>query len=404
MRRAHLLILVALAGLGADWPQFLGPSRNGTSAETGLADTWPAKGPPVVWDREVGDSYASPVIARGRLLLFHRIGNEDVLQDLDAATGKPGWKYAYPTSYSDALGKGDGPRSTPVVAAGKVYLLGAGGQLHCVDARTGKKVWARELLSEYTVPNSFFGFGSSPLVEGKLLIVNVGGDGSGIVAFDQGSGKKVWKATSDEASYASPIAATVDGVRHVFFFTRTGLVSLDPASGKVRFSKRWRSRQFASVNAASPVLLGGNHLFLTASYDTGAVLLKVKKDGVEEVWKNNTSLSAHFSTPVAVGDQLYGFDGRQEFGAQLRCLDWKTGKVRWTEKGFGCGSLLAADGKLFVLGEHGELVLLKSSPDRYIEKARATVLGSPCRALLALSNGLLYARDGRKLVCWKVKK
>jgi outer membrane protein assembly factor BamB len=404
MRRAPLLLLIAVASLAADWPQFLGPSRNGTSAETGLVDTWPAKGPPVVWERAVGEGFASPVVASGRLLLFHRVGNEDVLQDLDAATGKPGWKYAYPTTYSDGYGKGDGPRSTPVVASGKVYILGAGGQLHCVDRKTGKKVWAKELLSEYTVPNSFFGVGTSPLVEGKLLIVNVGGSDAGIVAFDRDSGKEVWKATSDEASYSSPIAATVDGVRHVFVFTRTGLVSLDPASGKVRFSKRWRSREFTSVNAASPVLLGGNHLFLTASYGTGAVLLKVKKDGVEEVWKNKTSLSAHYNTPVAVGGQLYGFDGRQEFGPRLRCIDWKTGEVRWTEKGHGCGSLLAADGKLFLLNEHGDLVLLKPSPDEYVEKARATVLGSPCRAPLALANGLLYARDGKKLVCWKVKK
>jgi outer membrane protein assembly factor BamB len=193
-------------------------------------------------------------------------------------------------------------------------------------------------------------------------------------------------------------------VRHVFFFTREGLVSLDPANGKVRFSKRWRARLHESVNAACPVLVGGNHLFLSASYGTGAVLLKVKKDGALEVWKNNTSLSAHFSTPVAVGDQLYGFDGRQEEGARLRCIDWKTGEVAWTQTGHGCGSLLAADKKLFMLNEHGDLVLLGVNSDKYDEKARATVLGKPCRAHLALANGLLYGRDDRKLVCWKVKK
>jgi outer membrane protein assembly factor BamB len=398
------LACLVLAGLAADWPQLLGPDRNGHSAETGLLDTWPAKGPPQVWEREVGEGYASPVIASGRLILFHRVGNEDVVQAFDAATGKPQWKYSYATTYQDDFGKGDGPRSTPVVAGGKVYTLGAAGQLYCIDLKTGKKVWAKELHADYTVNKGFFGVATSPIVEDKLLIVNVGGTGAGIVAFDRDSGKEKWKATSHEASYSSPIAATVDGVRHVFFFTREGLVSVDPASGNVHFSKRWRSRIDASVNAACPVLLGGDHLLLTASYGTGAVLLKVKKDGVEEVWKNNTSLSAHFNTPVAVGDQLYGIDGRQEGGATLRCIDWKTGKVRWSDTGNGCATLLAADKKLFLLSEHGDLVLLRPSGEEYSEKARATVLGKPCRAHLALANGLLYARDGKKLVCWKVKK
>jgi outer membrane protein assembly factor BamB len=394
---------LALGALAADWPQLLGPSRNGTSTETALVDTWPRKGPPVVWQRPVGEGYASPVVAAGRLILFHRVGDEDVVESLEARTGKPQWKYPYRTNFESPYGKGNGTRSTPVVAADRVYTLGGGGQLHCLDLKTGRKVWAKELHELYRVPRSFFGVGTTPLVEGKLLIVNVGGEGAGVVAFDRENGKEVWKATSHEASYSSPIAATVDGVRHVFVFTRTGLVSVSPADGKVRFTKRWRSRIDASVNAAMPVLVGGDHLFLSSSYNTGAVLLKVKKDGVEEVWKNQTSLSAHFSTPVAVGEQLYGFDGRQEEGAVLRCIDWKTGKVRWTEKDYGCGSMVAAGKKLFVLSEHGDLALLEANPARYTEKARATVLGSPCRAHLALANGLLYGRDGRKVVCWKVK-
>jgi outer membrane protein assembly factor BamB len=398
------LICVCLTPLAADWPQILGPARNGTSTETGLVDGWSRKGPEVVWQRNVGEGYSSPVVASGRLILFHRVGNEDVVQSLEATTGKPQWRYAYPTAFVSAYGKGNGTRSTPVIAAGKVYTLGGGGQLHCVDLKTGTKVWAKELHEVYRVPQSFFGVGTSPIVEGKLLIVNVGGEGAGIVAFDRDSGKEVWKATSDEASYSSPIAASVAGVRHVFFFTRTGLVSVNPANGAVRFTKRWRSRIDTSVNAAMPVLLGSDHLFLSASYGTGAILLKIKKDGIEGGWQNRTSLSAHYSTPVAVGDQLYGFEGRQEEGAVLRCIDWKTGKVRWTEKGYGCGSILAADRKLFVLSESGDLALLEANPARYTEKARASVLGEPCRAHLALANGLLYARDNRKLICWKVKK
>jgi outer membrane protein assembly factor BamB len=399
-----IVLSLAIAGLAGDWPQLLGPDRNGISNEKDLVNSFGKDGPPVVWQHAVGDGYASPAIAGGKLVIFHRVEDDDTIECLSAATGKPQWKYTYRTDYRDALGKGDGPRSTPVISGNNVYTLGAAGQLLCLNVRTGTKVWQKDLLKSYTVPQSYFGVGATPLIEGKLLLVNVGGEGAGIVAFDRDTGKEVWKASEDGASYSSPIAATIDGIRHVFFFTRQGLVSLDPADGKVRASKRWRARYDASVNAAMPVLLGGKYLLLTASYETGAVLLKVRKDGVDEEWKSKTALSAHFSTPVAVGDQLYGFEGRQEVGAQLRCIDWKTGKVRWTEPGFGCGSIIAAGKKLFVLSESGELALVEATGERYQEKARAAVLGAPCRAHMALADGLLYARDRGKLVCWKVKK
>jgi outer membrane protein assembly factor BamB len=268
----------------------------------------------------------------------------------------------------------------------------------------GKKVWQRALHVAYTVPMSFFGVGTSPVVEGKRVLVNVGGEGAGIVAFDAETGKEVWKATGHEASYSSPVVATLAGVRQAIFLTREGLVSLDPATGRVRYSKRWRSRINASVNAATPVVLPGDHLFLSACYGTGAVLLKVKKGGVEEVWKSDEVLSCHFSTPVAVGPYLFGYHGRQEEGAVLRCVEWKTGKVRWTEGGFGCGSAIVVGEKLILMSEGGELVLAKASGDRYREEARAAVLSRPVRAHLALADGRLYGRDNKKLVCWGVKE
>jgi hypothetical protein len=387
----------------ADWPQFLGPHRNGVSAETGLRGGWPRKGPAVLWERSVGEGYSSPVVADGRLILFHRVGAREVVEALDAGSGKGLWKFAYPTAYEDPFGKGNGPRATPAVAGDRVYTLGAAGVLTCLGVKDGKKVWQRALHKDYTVPPSFFGVGTSPLVEGGLVLVNVGAPGAGIVAFDRDTGKERWRVTDDEASYASPVAATI-GVRHVLFFTRTGLVSVDPAAGTVRFRKRWRSRIHASVNAASPVVLGGRYVFLSACYGTGAVLLKVRKDGVDEVWKGNDSLSCHFDTPVPVGPYLFGCDGRQEEGARLRCIAWKDGKVRWTKEGFGCGSVVAAGGKLFGLSEAGELILADASGDRYKELARAAVLRGPCRAGLALAGGRLYARDGTRLVCWDVRK
>ncbi len=397
------LALVLAGAAAADWPQFLGPARNGTSEETGLAASWPAKGPPIVWQRDVGEGYSAPVVAGGKLIFFHRVGDLEMVECLQADSGKTLWKHAEPTSYSDPLGKGDGPRSTPAVAGDRVWTLGPGGRLLCLRLSDGKKLWQRALLEDYEVPASYFGVGTSPLLEGDLLLINVGSPAAGIVAFHKDTGREAWHATDHQASYASPVAATIDGVRHVFFFTREGLVSLDPASGTVRFAKHWRSRMDASVNAASPVVFDG-HVFLSACYRTGAVLLKVHKDRVDEVWHNDRSLSCHFSTPVYLEGHLYGFEGRQEEGARLRCIEARTGKVCWTQEGYGCGSMILADGRLIVLSEGGELALLKPDPGRYQELARAAVLGRPCRAHLALSEGKLYARDDRKLVCWDLRK
>jgi outer membrane protein assembly factor BamB len=401
-----LLFAAVLAAVGADWPQLLGPARNGSSPEKGLLDSWPDKGPPVLWDREVGEGYSGPVIAGGRLVLHHRVGDEEIIDCLEAATGKELWKHKTSTNYEDPLHKGNGPRSTPAIAAGHLYTLGPAGLLLCLRMEDGKKVWQRALLEDYEVPPSFFGVGTSPLVEGKLVLVNVGGRDAGIVAFDKDTGKEVWKATGQGASYASPVAATIDGVRHVLFFTREGLVSVDPANGSVRFTKRWRARINTSVNAASPVVFDG-HVFLSSCYNTGAIVLRVMKDGVEEVWNNDDALSCHFNTPVYLDGYLYGFHGREDVpdeGGQLRCVEAKTGKVQWEAPGRGVGSLLLADGRLIALKESGELVLFRPDAEKYREASRAAVLSNPCRAHPALADGRLYGRDGRKLVCWYLKK
>jgi outer membrane protein assembly factor BamB len=377
--------------------------RNGVSSESGLLATWPNAGPPELWKHEVGAGYAGPVVAGEWLILFHRVDAEEVVEGLEAATGKPQWKHHYKTKYHDAFGKGDGPRATPLIAGENVYTLGAEGRLTCLKLKNGEKAWDRDLLAEYKPRKGFFGVGTSPIVEGGRLLVNVGAKGAGIVAFNADDGKELWKATDQEASYSSPVAATIDGVRHVFFFTREGLVSLDPKEGTERFSLKFRSKIDASVNAATPVIVG-DHLFLSASYGTGAIVLKVHKDKADEVWKNDDSLSNHYDTSVHVAGYLFGLDGRQEEGARLRCVDFKTGKVQWTKEGFGCASMIGADGRLIALTEAGDLMLIEPDAKEYKEKVRASVLSSPCRAPLALANGRLYGRDGKTLICWNVKK
>ncbi len=403
-RRCVCLVLGTSLLLAADWPQFLGPNRDGRSTETGLLASWPKEGPPELWDKKLGEGWASPVVAGDRLIVFHRLDDKEIVECLEPATGKERWKFDYPTKYSDRFGFDEGPRATPLIAGDKVYTLGAEGRLHCLELATGKKVWVKALLTDYQAPPSFFGVGSTPLLDGDKLIVNIGAKGAGIVAFDAATGKELWKATGDEASYSSPAAATINGTRHVVFLTREGIVSLDPADGALRFRKAWKSKNKNSVNAATPLIVG-DQLFVSASYDTGAILLKIGKDGPVEVWKSDEVLSNHYNTSVAHDGFLYGIDGRQDIGAaRLRCVELKTGKIRWTETPFGCAALVYADGNLIVLTDKGVLVLIEATPDGYREKGRAAVLTKPCRCAPALADGRLFARDGKRLVAWNLKK
>ncbi len=399
-----LLALLALAACAADWPQFLGPNRDGVSAETGLAATWPKAGPPVVWERKVGAGWSGPVVSGGGLILFHRVGDDEVVERLDAATGKEVWRFTYPTTYRDDFGFDEGPRSTPLIAAGRVYTLGAAGDLHCLDFNTGKRIWGRNVEKDYQAKKGFFGVATSPVLEDGVLLINVGGKGAGIVAFAADTGNEVWKATDDAASYSSPVVATIQGKRQAIFFTREGVVSLAPKTGEVYFRVPRRARINASVNAATPLVIG-DQLFSSASYNVGATLFQLRDEGPPaEVWKSDEVLSNHYNTSVHHNGFLYGLDGRQEEGARLRCVELKTGKVRWNKERFGCASLVLAEGRLLLLAENGDLVLVEASPESYRELARATVLTKGCRAQIALADGRLYGRDTQKLVCWNVKK
>ncbi len=399
-----LWTVAALGALADDWPQIFGPHRNGSSAEKGLVQSWPKNGPPLLWQRTVGEGYSGPVVAGERVILFHRVGDEELVECLRADTGKTLWKSAQATNYEDMLGKGNGPRATPVIAGKHVVTIGADGWLQCLDLETGKRDWGRSITQDYQVPQSFFGVGSSPLVEGKLILVNVGGRDAGVVAFDLETGKEAWKLGRDGASYASPVACTVDGARHAVFFTRDGVVIADPERGIERYRQRWRARYDASVNAATPLVIG-DQVFVSASYETGALLLRLTKNGAEEIWKNNDLMSNHYNTCAHADGHLYGFDGRQEAGASFRCVNLKQQKICWNQPRFGCGSIILAEGHLIVLTERGELVLAQASPKTYREKARAQVFaGGPYRAEIALAHGRLYARDQEKLACWNLKK
>lgn len=220
-------------GFGEDWPHFLGPSRDGVYRGEDLAVSWPRSGLPVVWQKKVGEGFSGPVISRGSLILFHRVGGEESVEALDANTGKTSWSFRYPTTYRDNFGFDEGPRSTPAVAGGRVHTFGAEGVLHCLDLKTGQKIWSVDIREKFRAPKGFFGAACSPLVQGGALFLNVGGrDGAGLVAFDTKTGKILWSTTDDEAGYASPTAAVFGGRPHIVFFNRTGPGWGRPGSGR----------------------------------------------------------------------------------------------------------------------------------------------------------------------------
>ncbi len=399
---AVLLVAASAAVLGQDWPQILGPTRNGIYSGPPIVSSFPRTGPPLLWKRDVGAGFSGPAVVSGRLILFHRVNSKETVEALDALTGKTIWTFDYPTTYRDDFGFDEGPRAVPVVSAGRVFTHGADGVLTGLDFATGKKLWSVDSRRDFDSPKGYFGVASSPVVDGGRVLVNVGGKKGGLVAFDAATGKTLWTATADEASYSAPIVAEIAGQHTAVFFTRTGLVALDPANGAVRYQYRWRARMAASVNAATPIVFK-DQIFLSASYGTGAVLLQVANHAVTPVWSGDESMSNHYSTSILKDGYLYGFDGRQEFGQTLRCVEFATGKVMWNVDGFGAGSLLIADNALVIMRESGELALASASPKAFAFRSRAQLLPGVVRAYAALADGRYYVRNERQLAAFDLR-
>jgi outer membrane protein assembly factor BamB len=381
-----------------EWPQFLGPDRDGQYVGPALNTSWPAGKPEELWRRSVGEGFAGPVVAENRLLLFHRVDNREVLEAMDAVSGAPIWRHHYTTTYRDDFGFDEGPRAVPVVANGTVYTFGAQGDLYAVGLETGETLWHVDTKDRFRFRKGFFGAAGSPLVDDGRVMVNVGGENAGIVAFDAASGDILWTATSDEASYSSAVAADFRGMKHAIFFTRTGLVGLNPINGELRFDQRWQSRLGASVNAATPLIIG-DLIFVSASYGTGAAVFQVDGARLIRIWSSDDALSNHYATSVHHNGYLYGYHGRQEYRPSLRAVDLRTGSVQWTVDEFQAGSVTLAGDQLVIVKETGELIIAQATPTSFTPIARTKVLPSVVRAYPAIAKGLVYIRNEDTLIC-----
>jgi outer membrane protein assembly factor BamB len=397
------LLAIASGRLAAgDWPQILGPDRNGIAQNETLANDWPAGGPKKLWEMPVGAAYSGIAVAHDIAIVFHRVKNQEIIVAVKADTGEKLWSYGHPCRYRPQIEDSDGPRCVPVIAGGTVITFGVEGILSAWELKSGELLWRRDTHADFSPPDAYFGAGSTPLVDADRVLVNVGGRSQGgIVAFDLGNGKTLWHATNEAASYSSPIAVTVDGVRHALFITRLQFVSLDPASGRERFRMPFGARG-PTVNAANPVMVGDDVL-LTASYGIGAKLVAIGKDAAKIQWEGDT-LSSQYATPIVYDGMVYGVDGRQDGGpVTLKCFDPATRDLAWAHPLGEYATLIAADGKLLIQQTDGVLRLAKLSADGYEELATAKLSQSLARALPALSGGRYYLRDKKTLRCYNLK-
>ena len=358
---------------GGDWPIFLGPNQDSKSSETGIIKKWDAKRPQLLWHQELGTSYGAPTIAGGRLFQFDRFGSNSRLYCLNAETGAELWKHEGLTSYHDQYGYNNGPRCSPVVDGGLVYAYGVDGVLVCCRVEDGRMVWQRDVNNEFGVVQNFFGVGSTPVIEGDLLIVMVGGspaesqqvppgaldrvdpNGSGIVAFDKVTGAVKYKLADELASYASLKLATIGERRWCFAFMRGGLAGFEPTAGTLDFHYPWRDRGLESVNASMPVV-AGDEVLISETYGPGSTMLKVEPGKHRVVWKDDErrrdkAMQTHWMTAVEHEGYLYGSSGRHSENAELRCIEWKTGKVMWSQPGMARTSLLLIDGHFVFDGD-----------------------------------------------------
>lgn len=380
-----------------DWPQWRGPNRDGISRETGLLKSWPPDGPKVLWRVPSGEGYAGIVMANGRGYTMVGQGESEFMLSFDPANGKEVWRYKIDgLFYND---QGSGPRSTPLVDGEIVFGLSGNGKLHAVSVKNGRAVWSHDLRKEYGGQMPQWGISTTPLVEDNLLIVDVGGNsGHAVMAFDKRTGKVIWKSESGVPGYSAPIAITVNNIRQVLVFAGTGLLSLAPQDGKLFWRYDWETRY--DVNAATPVFIPPDKIFISSGYGKGCALLQTRVNNgnvtVQEVWKTR-EMKNHFSSSILYGNHLYGFD---DFF--LTCMEVETGKTKWQQRGFNKGSLLFADGHLIVLGEYGNLALVEATPTGYKEKANTQILKGKSWTMPTLANGKLYLRNQSEMLCLDV--
>ncbi len=408
------LLAVCNWGTADDWSQYRGPSAAGVSHER-ILTAWPADGPKRLWRVETPAGFSSFAVGKGKVFtcVARKVGNDlaEVCVALDAASGKEVWATATGIAKYQGGGEsgaegnkgGDGPRSTPAVNDGRVYVYSSDMVLHCLEATTGKSIWKKDIVAEFGGKNIGWKSAMSPVVDNGLVYIAGGGAGQAMLAFNPQSGALVWKAGDELMTHASPVVTTMQGERQVIFLMQSGLVALDAAAGKAL----WRFPFPYRVCTGCSPIVAGDIVACTAGYDIGGAACQIVKGGAQfeakELWrvKGNSAVASLWSTPVEKDGYLYGMISFKQFGrGPLKCVDFKTGAVKWEQPGFGAGQVVLAGNYLLALSDEGYLVLVEPSPVAYKELARFKALAGKCWSTPALSQGRLYVRSTKEGACF----
>ena len=383
----------------AYWTDFRGPARDGRYQEMSIFTAWPAGGLKPVWKQPVGGGYASFVVAHGRAFTIEQRRTMEVVAAYDVFTGREIWTHSWTGLFEELMG-GDGPRATPTWFDGRVYALGAQGELQCLEDDTGRLIWRRNILEDINASNVQWGMSAAPLVVDDAVIVLPGGSGGrSIVAYDRRSGDRRWTAEDDQSAYSSPMLATLADTRQIVVLTATRLMGLTPGKGELLWQYPWVTHM--GINASQPLIVSDSRIFVSSSYGVGAALLEITREkgtfNVREVWRNNR-MKNRFTSSVLHEGHIYGLDE-----SILTCLDAATGDVKWKGGRYGYGQIVLASGHIIVLAEDGDLALVRATPARHEEIARFSVLAGKTWNHPALADGYLLVRNLQEMAAFDLR-
>jgi outer membrane protein assembly factor BamB len=407
MKKVCSMFLAAGAGLfcaavhAADWPNFRGPNHNGISSETGWLAKWPAEGPRQLWKTSVGVGYASIIVANGHA---YASGNNEAVATLcclDAETGSNLWKFSYP---SDLYSVFNGPRGlggtsgSPTIDGDRLYLMSGDGCLYALEAKNGALVWSNNLAGGLDLAKPKWGFATSPLLQDDLLVLDVGGSGT---AVDKTTGKVVWNSNKDMAGYSTPVPWSFNGTPAVAILSADTVYGVETKSGRQLWSFPFKTGNQLNI---ADVIVSSNRFFASAAYNQGGAMFRLDGTNTAPVWVNK-SFANQINSSVLIDGYLYGVAGTVNAGAAtLKCVDFATGAEKWDFPGLGGGGLIAADHKIIILSDKGELVVGQASPDSFVPLSRAQVVAASCWTAPTLANGRIYCRNNKgDVVCLDVR-
>ena len=379
------------------WTDFRGPNRDGRYEEMAINTSWPQAGLQPIWKQPIGVGYSSFVIADGRAYTLEQRRKQEVATAYDVATGRELWAQGWNAEFTDT--NGDGPRSTPTWDNGKIYALGATGELRCLDAKTGAVLWGKNILRENGATNLQWAMAASPLiVDDKVIVLPGGSSNNSVVAYNKNTGAPVWKALNDKQAYVSPMLATLGGTRQVLVVSSTRMVGLTPENGSVLWSQNWDTDM--GINVSQPIVVDGNRLFISSGYGKGAALIEFSGSGKslspKVIWEN-VNMKNKFNSSVLYQNHVYGLDE-----GILSCVDVNTGERKWKGGRYGYGQVVLASGHLIVMAADGQLVLVRATPDQHVELARFTALQGQTWNYPAIAGGKLLVRNSTEMAAYNI--